>query len=117
MTETPLESEWWWPSPGSFDDLEVSETEEGWMLSAPDNTELSEWLTYWNQSEEHHKLFQTVFLKAMTDHANLVLDNFEQNGKTENLADGQQTDREQAEDVSSGEFSKHEPGSDSEPSS
>jgi hypothetical protein len=100
MTDTP--TEFWWPSPDSFNDLEVSDIEEGWKLSAPDGTELSEWLNYWNQSEEHHELFQAVFLKALTDHANLVIDDFEQNGKNQDLPDRNEPDSEQAEDVSAG---------------
>lgn len=89
-------TEWWWPSPEAFDDLTVTETKTGWQLSAPDETELAEWLGYWNQSEEHHALFQTVFVKALTDHANFVLENLEKNGKAEIQSDEQSAHREQA---------------------
>ena len=49
MTETPLEM--WWPSPEAFDDLTVTDAEDGWTFSAPDDTELAGWLAYWNQDE------------------------------------------------------------------
>jgi hypothetical protein len=96
---TDILTEWWWPSPGAFDNLTVTDTEDGWDLSAPDDTELAEWLSYWNQSEEHHALFQTVFVKALTDHAELVIENY---GKTQAVPDEQSSDREQAEDVGTG---------------
>jgi len=99
-----VEMEWWWPSAEAFNDLEVTDIEDGWQLSAPDDTELSEWLGYWSQDEEHHSLFQTVFLKALTDHANLVLNDLEKNGKDEVIPDGRQGDREQAEEHLAGEL-------------
>lgn len=87
MTELPsqlrTEDSFWWPSPTAFDVLEVTDIEEGFQLSAPDGTELAEWLNHWNQDEEHHKLFEKVFVKALTEHANLILDTLEQHGKTE----------------------------------
>lgn len=96
MTETSPVIEWWWPSPDAFNDLEVTDIEDGWQLSAPDDTELAEWLSYWSQDEERHTLFQEVFIKALTDHANFILD---RHGENEVLPDGSQSDREQAEDV------------------
>lgn len=111
---TDIAAEWWWPLPESFDDLTVTEIEEGWQLSAPDDTELAEWLSYWNQSEEHHALFQTVFVKTLTDHANFVLDNLEKNGKAEIQSNEQSTDRVNTQDDGPGSFSKHELGGDSE---
>lgn len=92
MTDTL--TEWWWPSPEAFDDLTVTDTEEGWELSAPDDTELAEWFDYWTQSEEHHALFQAVFTKALTDHANYVIENY---GKTQAVSDEQSAHREQTE--------------------
>ena len=113
---TDILTEWWWPSPEAFDDLTVTDIEDGWQLSAPDDTELAEWISYWSQSEEHHALFQTVFLKALTDHANFVLDNLENHGEDEIIPDGSQSDREQAQDVGTGPLTQHELGSDSESS-
>lgn len=109
---TEIAAEWWWPSPGAFDDLTVTDTEEGWELSAPDDSELAEWFNYWNQSEEHHALFQTVFVKAMTNHANFVLENLEKNGKAEIQSDEQGGDRGEAEVHGSGSLSEHELGGD-----
>lgn len=97
MTETTLEM--WWPSPDSFGDLTVTETEEGWQLSAPDDTELSEWIAFWDQSEEHRSFFNVEFLAVLTQHA---LNTLEQHGENEVLPDGSQSDRKQAEDVSAG---------------
>jgi hypothetical protein len=96
---TDILTEWWWPSPDAFNDLEVTDIEEGWQLSAPDFTELAEWLNYWNQSEEHHALFQTVFVKTLTDHAELVIENY---GKTEAITDQQSGDRSETQEVSTG---------------
>lgn len=113
MTETLPTTEWWWPSPESFKDLTVTDIETGWELSAPDGTELAAWIEYWNQSEEHHELFQTVFLKALTDHANFVIDDLEKNGENEGKPDGGQAYREQAEEDIDRSEPEHEPGSDS----
>ena len=100
MTDIP--AEWWWPSPEAFKDLTVTDNETGWELSAPDDSELGEWLSFWGQSEEHHKLFQAVFLKALTDHANFVIDDLEKNGKNEGKPDEQGSDREQAKEERAG---------------
>jgi hypothetical protein len=105
-----VELDWWWPSPEAFNDLEVTDIEEGWQLSAPDYTELAEWLTFWNQDEAHHKVFEDEFIRVLADHANKTL---EEHGKNEVLPVGSQSDREQAEDVGSGSLAQHEPGSDS----
>jgi hypothetical protein len=107
------EGEFWWPHPDAFNDLEVTDIEDGWQLSAPDDTELAAWLNYWGQDEEHHAIFQTIFVRALTEHANLVLDDLEQHGETE-ITDGCQSDREQAEVHCSGPQPKHESGSDSQ---
>ena len=104
----------WWPHPDAFNDLTVSDIEDGWQLSAPDDTELGGWIAYWSQDEEHHALFQTVFVRALTEHANFVLDSLEEkHGKAE-ITDGCQSDREQAEGFSSGTQPEHESGSDSQ---
>ncbi len=103
----------WWPSPEAFEDLEVTDIEEGWQLSAPDDTELAEWLNYWSQDEEHHVFFEKAFLEVLTNHANFILD---QHGKAEDLPDGRQGNPEQAEDERPGVLSEHEPGSNPQPS-
>ena len=87
----------WWPSPDAFSDLTVTDIEDGWQLSAPDETELGIWLAYWNQDEEHHDLFQDIFVRTLTEHANFVLNTNEQHGEAE-ITDGRQCDPEQAED-------------------
>jgi len=96
------EDSFWWPHPDAFNDLTVSDIDDGWQLSAPDDTELAAWINYWSQDEEHHALFQTVFVRALTEHANFVLDSLEeQHGKAE-ITDGRQCNPEQAEDELAG---------------
>lgn len=84
----------WWPSPDAFSDLTVTDSEDGWELSAPNDTELAAWLNHWNQDEERHALFQTVFVRALTEHANLVLNTNEQHGEAE-ITDGNTGNSEQ----------------------
>ena len=103
----------WWPSPEAFEDLEVTDIETGWQLSAPDGTELADWLSYWSQDEEHHVFFEKAFLEVLTNHANFILD---QHGKAEDLPDGRQGNPEQAEDECPGLQPQHESGSDPQPS-
>ena len=93
------------PSPESFDDLTVTDTETGWELSAPDDTELAEWLSYWSQDEEHHAFFERTFHSILAYHAETVLSNLETNGKNEDVPVGGHTDPEQAEEHLAGELS------------
>jgi len=97
MTDTLPEM--WWPSPEAFDDLTVEDTEEGFTLEAPDDTECAEWLAYWDQDEAHHKIFEDEFIKVLTHYANKTL---ETHGENEKLPDGGTEDREQAQMHSSG---------------
>jgi hypothetical protein len=92
MTDTLPEM--WWPSPEAFEDLTVEDAEHGFDLSAPDGTECAEWLAYWDQDETHHKVFEEEFTKILSDYANKILDT---NGKDEELPDGGQEDRIQAQ--------------------
>jgi hypothetical protein len=89
----------WWPHPEAFQDLTVEDTEEGFTLSAPDNTECAEWLAHWDQDEAHHKIFEDMFIQVLTDQANKTL---ETHGEDEVLPDGEHDDSEQAQDVSTG---------------
>jgi hypothetical protein len=89
----------WWPSPDLLDDLSLTEAEEGWLLSAPNDTELAEWLNYWNQDEEHQKFFNEAFVALLLNHLDRIED---KHGENEVLPDGSQSDREQAQDVSTG---------------
>ena len=85
----------WWPSPDSFLNMTVIDTDDGWTLSAPDNTELAEWLNYWNQDEEHQQFFNKTFVTMLCDHAKLTL---EQHGETEAITDEQSHHRVETED-------------------
>lgn len=107
MTATTLEM--WWPHPDSFHDLNVVDFEDGWQLSAPDDTEMAAWLSYWSQDEEHHEFFQVEFIAALLSHIK-TLDL--EDGKTEAILDQQSGNQEQAEDDGTGSLSEHESGSD-----
>jgi hypothetical protein len=86
-------TEFFWPSPEAFDDLTVEDAEEGFTLTAPDDSECGEWLAYWNQSPEHLELFTEEFTQALKNNLDSILG---QDGQTENLTDGQQCNSEQA---------------------
>ena len=98
-TNSEKPTEFWWPHPDAFEDLIVEDAEEGYTLSAPDDSECGEWLSYWSQDEAHHKVFETEFIQVLTHYANKTL---ETHGENEVLPDGSQSDREQAQDVSTG---------------
>jgi hypothetical protein len=85
----------WWPSPEAFKDLIVEEAEYGFDLSAPDGTECGEWLAYWSQSEEYHKIFTEEFMSVLRNHVNNFL---ESNGKNEWFPDGREENRVEAQD-------------------
>ena len=89
----------WWPHPDAFEDLTVEDTDKGFTLSAPDDTECAEWLAYWDQDEAHHKIFEDEFIQVLTHHANKTI---ETHGENEVLPDGERSDPEQAQDVSTG---------------
>ena len=81
MTEetTPVDFDlFWWPHPDAFNDLVVENTEEGFQLSAPDDTFCSEWLTYWSETPEREALFSQEFQKVLLDH----LKTLEQHGES-----------------------------------
>ena len=92
-TDSLKPTEFFWPSPEAFDDLTVEDAEEGFTLTAPDDSECGEWLAYWNQSPEHLELFTEEFTQALKNNLDSILG---QDGQTENLTDGQQCNSEQA---------------------
>jgi hypothetical protein len=87
-------TEFWWPRPEAFQDLTVEDTEEGFTLSAPDNTECAEWLTYWDQDEAHRKFFKDMFIQVLTDQANKTL---ETHGENQSIPVGSPCDSGQAQ--------------------
>ena len=91
-TDSLKPTEFWWPNPGAFDDLTVEDTEGGFTLEAPDDTECGEWLAHWNQSPEHIELFTEAFTQALKNN----LDFLEEHGQTEELPDRLHQDGEQA---------------------
>ena len=96
MTETTLEM--LWPHPDAFQDLEVTDTEDGWQLAAPDDSELGNWLAFWSQDEAHHKFFEAEFIAALLSHIK-TLDT--ENGQAEAISDEQSGSGEQTQDVGS----------------
>lgn len=71
-SQKPTESEFWWPSPASFDDLlvEFENQEDGSAiihLMAPDGTECAAWLAYHNETPERQEAFQSEFMKAIKE--------------------------------------------------
>ena len=97
MTETTLEM--WWPHPDAFQDLEVTETDDGWQLSAPDNSELGDWLAFWSQDEAHHTFFEKTFIDTLLSHIK-TLDL--EHGKAEAISDEQSDHRGETKENPSG---------------
>ena len=85
----------WWPSPEAFNDLTVEDADEGFTLSAPDDTECGEWLAHWNQDEEHQKVFNEAFIEVLM---NYIKTHDLEHGENENLPDGGTKDRIETED-------------------
>lgn len=93
MTETPLEM--WWPTPEALVDLTVEDDEEGFTLSAPDGTDCSIWLQYWNQSEEHLNTFNEAFKEMLQAYLSTL--DYE-NGEDEELPHRGTEDRVETQD-------------------
>jgi hypothetical protein len=88
-------SEFFWPSPDAFEDLTVEDTDEGFTLTAPDDTECGEWLAYWNQSPEHIELFTEELTASLTSYIETI------NGKSK-VSDRIDSDPVQTQDVGAG---------------
>jgi len=67
-TSSPKPTDFWWPHPDSFSEIVVEDTEEGFTLSAPDESEAGQWLAYYNSTEELHAQFNQEFTKALMNH-------------------------------------------------
>lgn len=55
----------WWPHPDSFSELTVEDSENGFELSAPDDSEIAQWLSYYNSSDELRAEFNIEFMNAI----------------------------------------------------
>jgi hypothetical protein len=95
-TDSLKPTEFWWPSPEAFENLTVEDTEEGFALEAPDDTECGEWLAYWNQTPDHIECFTETFNETLRNYLATI------DGQTEELFDEQQRDSKQAENVGTG---------------
>ena len=58
----------WWPNPEDLQDLEIEETEEGFSLSAPEDTKCALWLKHYSQSEELRSEFEAEFQKCLENY-------------------------------------------------
>lgn len=77
----------WWPHPSAFDDLTVTETEDGFEFSAPDGTECADWLSYFSETPERKAAWESEILNSITNY----IQHFE-NGQVQGLSDEQTTD-------------------------
>jgi hypothetical protein len=66
-TNSPKPTKFWWPSLEAFDDLTIEDTEEGFALNAPNESEAGQWLAYYNSTEELHAQFTQELTKALMD--------------------------------------------------
>lgn len=55
----------WWPHPDSFSELTVEDSENGFELSAPDGSEIGQWLSYYNSSDELRAEFNIEVINAI----------------------------------------------------
>lgn len=62
------ESDVWWISLEAISDLTIEEIEGGFSLSAPDGTECSAWLSYYNESDERREIFNAAFVEMLRQH-------------------------------------------------
>ena len=65
---SPKPTDFWWPHPDSFSEIVVEDTEEGFTLSAPDESEAGQWLAHYNSTEELHAQFNQEFTKVLMNH-------------------------------------------------
>lgn len=82
----------WYPSQKAFEELTITETEEGFEFSAPDESECAKWLAYYNSTEELQEEFSAEIIKALENY----LDKAE-NGSSQQDTQRNSEDREQAE--------------------
>jgi hypothetical protein len=82
----------WYPSQEAFSDLTVTETEDGFTFSAPDDTECADWLGYYNSTEELQKEFTAEIINAIQAYINKL-----DNGNSQQDAEWIETDRAEAE--------------------
>ena len=105
-------SEIWWPSPSALDDLTITDTETGFDLEAPKDTECGEWLAYFNETPERKETFERAFIEMLKTYSDLIL-----NGQNQNQPDQQESNRVEAQEDLNRTVSQHESGCNSEQSS
>lgn len=92
----------WWPHPSALDDLTVEETEDGFTLSAPDDTECAAWLAYFDETDERREVFSVALTDLLLKKANETLN---AHGETQAVPNEQSGSGEQAKEVGAGALS------------
>ena len=100
-------TEIWWPHPSALDDLSVSFTdhEDGSAtihLSAPDDTECADWLSYFNETEERKAAFERAFIQSLLDQIEI-----QNNGESKRLSDEQSGDHSGDQEDRTGTVEEH----------
>ena len=93
----------WWPDPKALQDLVVEETEHGFELSAPDDSECGYWLRYFTETEELKQEFQNELETCLLNYIKV------HDGKNE-VADQSESDCSSGKENGSGSLSEYEPG-------
>jgi hypothetical protein len=62
--------QFWWPHPDSFSELTVNDSENGFELVAPDDSEVGQWISYYNSSDELREEFNTKLVEELREHVN-----------------------------------------------
>ena len=86
----------WWPHPSALDDLIVTETDYGFDLEAPNDTECGEWLAYFNETEQRREAFQQAFTKMLLDYIRIL------DGQNQDQSDEQDQDHPRSQEDSAG---------------
>lgn len=66
----------WWPSPEAIrDELKANFEPDGlsFTLSAAEGTECSDWLNYYNQTDELRQTFAAEFLQTLDNYASFII--------------------------------------------
>ena len=100
----------WWPHPSAFDDLTVTDTEDGFILDAPDGTECGDWLKYFSETPERQMVFQEEFTKMLLEQINFLESHKAENdGKAEVVPDKPKRSRRRRKEDGPGEVKEHKP--------
>jgi hypothetical protein len=107
MSNSLNPTEFWWPSLSAFDDLtiEFEEKEDGGLLmhlNAPEGSECSEWLSYFQETPERQELFEQELIKSLLQHSLRLT-----HGESERLPDEQGGDHPGGQEDRTGSVEEH----------